>query len=117
MSDCDPDLKVFGNSCEKIAESVTSANKAMGNLLPKIQNSLELSQSVEEIKIDVKKILIVLKDMVTKNDLKEKFRQFERNQFIREENRLRFRTNQINFEWLNVRFINLKKLKLFIYLI
>ncbi|RNA21045.1 hypothetical protein BpHYR1_029616 [Brachionus plicatilis] len=105
MTDFDQDLKIFDDSCEKIAEGITSANKAIGNLLPIIKNSLQLTEHVDEIKKDVKEILAVLKDVVKKEDLKnefrKKFRQYEKNQLIREQNRLRFRTNQITFEWLN----------------
>ncbi|CAF0794994.1 unnamed protein product [Brachionus calyciflorus] len=109
MADLDQDLKAYSKACEKISDGVNGVNTSMKNLLPKIDSSLQLAKSIEEIRNDLKVILEqvakkedlkVLEQVVKKEDLKIKFRTFENNFFIRKSNRIRFRDNQATFEWI-----------------
>ena len=100
MTDYEQDLKNYQDSCERIAQDVNSANQAMKNILPKIENSLQLADSINEMKNDIKKLL---------NAFKTKFRQFENNQLIRNANRTRFQRSEATFEWLYVRILKMKQ--------
>ncbi|CAF0794973.1 unnamed protein product [Brachionus calyciflorus] len=97
MTDFDHDLLTFGEACEKISDGVNGVNTSMKNLLPKIDSSLQLAKSIEEIRNDLKAIL---EKMLKKEDLNIIFGIFEKKLLTKKYNTMRFRTNQATFEWL-----------------